>query len=254
MSTVNLCGKIQFVLSNFWTRLLAFYQTDMLLLLLLLLSADRERIGKLARLSPRTIRSIAEEMGMSSENLLGCLSGRRPLPSGERLATLHKILGVNGHTGNLDNGRVFYWKPRARTLEDFVSLTSEMFPKEKPVYRTDLIFSDLESSVFYCVHSDDFVVVVTPYSGLDMSHLDLEARPPMKLNISLEQFCCIPSDEARALLRKGKATWSDAVAFLKSVNISPEHAMQWGSEVQRTQVASRQANTEKTERPQASVE
>jgi transcriptional regulator with XRE-family HTH domain len=204
---------------------------NMLLLLMLQFQADAIRLGRLTRLSSMTLKEIALGAGVSSENLLAGLGGRRPLPSGERLAKLQKVLGVNITTGNIDNSQVLLWKLKTRNLNDFVALSAELFPADRSTFRTDLIFEDLQQSVCFCLHSNDFVVVLIPCAGLSFSHLNLTTKRPLKLDKTLRQFCELPADEAQALIRRGKATWKDAVSYLQSLRISPEQAMQWGTKV-----------------------
>jgi hypothetical protein len=206
----------------------------MLLLLLILLQADTELIKLLLRLSPMSLRDIAASLGMSSENLLASLSGRRPMPSGDRLALLRKICGVNSTTGYLDNSHVFYWRTKQRNQADFLSVTSLMFPSTRKVVRRDVLFADFEATTHICLLSDDFIVVLTPSVGLVLTHLQLSEGPPAKLAIKLQDFCSLPADEAKTLLNSQVTTWNSAVEYLKSINISPDQVIQWGSSLQRS--------------------
>ena len=202
----------------------------------MLLGTD-ENIRRLTRVVPKRTKEIAEQMGMSVENLAASLSGRRPMVSGERLNTLRKIVGVTDNL-TIDSSKVHCWRPTQRNQEDLQALLLQMFPG--PVERTEILFSDSEVSVSTALHSPDFLVLLLPYVGLDLSYLTSRPRPPRRVGVSIAGFCSMPSDSARKLIDEQEISWDDAVAYLKSINIGPRAVVQWGG----THVQARSGNGE----------
>ena len=190
-----------------------------LLLLLLTLEADAQRMTNLIRLSPLKIKEIADQLEIRTENLLASVSQRRPMPSGERLAKLQKIVGVRSTDGTLENQKVLVWKFRPRYMHEFVTMSKEIFPLR--TFRTDLYFANGEEAAHLCLHSKDFVVLIQPSMGIDLSHLDLIVTQPKTTPISAQEFANLPADRARKILDTKSPTWSEAVALMTAVNIRP---------------------------------
>jgi hypothetical protein len=207
-----------------------------LLLLLLTLEADAQRMTNLIRLSPFKIKEIADQLDIRTENLLASVSHRRPMPSGERLAKLQKIVGVRPTDGALENQKVLVWKFRPRYTPEFITMSKEVFPFR--TCRTDLYFANGEEAAHMCLHSKDFVVLIQPSLGIDLSHLDLIVTQPKTTPISAQEFANLPADRARQILDSKSPTWSDAVALMSAVNISPEHAIEWAQSVRKATASS----------------